>query len=768
MPLVNKLITGYSSGLTQNKKPFLLPDQAWQTLENGYVWRERVRKREGTKLLGRLRRDLAGSSLGVTPAGPDFINFANVLTTIGIAGEPDAELEPGSLLITIVAPDAATFTDNGDGTLAVTGAGVAAGSYVNYATGEVNLQFAGALTGGAAITATTLHYYPSLPVMGILEREVAAINDEQTIWFDTKYAYIYSGTNFDEFITGTTWSSTNSDFFQGFNYRGVNPGDRLLFVTNFVSTAANPMRYTDGITWTTFAPLVAAADTLYSARILVAYYGRLVALNVWEGTTAGGAAAATNLFNRCRFSQVGSPLDVDAFRTDIFGRGGYLDAPTNEAIIGATFIKNTLVVTFERTTWQLRYVGEYGMPFVWERISADFGSESTFSSVLFDNHMLAVGDKAIIAANGAGVDRIDLDIPDLAYLIKNENDGVKRVFGIRDYQKELVYWNYPDANTQAAPGVNTIFPNKVLLYNYRNGTWATFRDNVTALGRYQLQTGITWGSTDVFWDDENVFWDDVDTQALFPSITCGNQQGFVSLYAYQTSDDPTLTIRAIDLTVSPIVITSPDHNLQPGELILISDLAFIDSSTSAPLATDLNDQIYRVTQIDADTFSISKWNTTLSQYASNFSFTPTGGGSTLYVGGGRITLLSRLNVKTKDFNLFQDKGLQTKLSHIDFLVETTPNAAMSVILYLNSSPTVMGNMLVGNQTVSTAANPSFYPPSNTSDYAWFSFYATIVGQYFNINITYDDTLMNTLSTHQQKWVLLAINAAVRPGGDMTR
>ena len=766
MPLIPKFITGIATGLTKNKKPFLIPDQAWQTLENAIVYRERVLKRKGVKFIGRLRRDLAGGALGITPVGPTFINFPNLLTTAGVAGEPNAQIQPGFLMITIVAPDAATFTDNGDGTFAVTGAGVSAGSFVNYATGEVNLVFSGALVGGAAITATVLNYFPGLPVMGIPLREIAAINDEETIWFDTKYAYKWNGTFFDEVLTGTTWASTDSDFFQAFNYRGAAPQDRLFFETNFINTAANPMRYYDGATWTTFAPLVAAADTLFTCRILVAYYGRLLALNCWEGATAAGPAAAVNISNRCRFSQIGSPIQADAFQTDIFGKGGLIDAPTNEAIIGAMFDKNTLVVTFEQTTWQLRYVGEYGLPFIWERVSSDYGSESTFSTVLFENYMLAVGDKAVIAANGIGVDRIDLEIPDQVFEIQNKENGVKRVHGQRDYKNEFIYWCFPDSNTQAAPGVNTKFPNRVLIYNYRNKTWGVFRDNVTAFGLFQITPGVTWDDLTVTWDDEFVLWDSGANQTLFPAIVAGNQQGYVFLYNWQTPDEKTLTIQDINITVVPIVITSPDHNLEDDEVIRITGLNFLNAAGTAILPTDLNDKLYGIQVLTKDTFSIKKWNFPANQYQDNFTFTPVT--TAMYVGGGEITLFPRLNVQTKDFSLFQDKGLQTKISHIDFLMEVTPSTAMSVNLFINSSIAVGGNVQVGNKNMVTSPTNTFYPPNSTSDYAWYSFYATTVGQFFNINITYNDALMNTYSTHQQNWTLLGINAWCRPGGGLTQ
>lgn len=829
MPLIPKTIMGIDAGLTRNKKPAFIPDKAWQTLENAYVWRDRCIKRKGLKLLGRLRRAISMASIGTSGASPWTVNIfsgAGLVGTItgaskavnceitspnhnlpngasivisGVVGmtqlngntytitvvdannftigvdsttygayvsggswvdaiEVNEELQPGSVTITI---GAIVFTDNGNGTLSSVTPGNS--GHISYITGIAVLTH----TAGAGVaTTTSFHYYPSLPVMGIPQREIAAINDEQTIWFDEKYAYVWNGASFDEFISGTTWASTNSDFFWAFNYRGTNPQDRLFFVTNFISNASNPMRYTDGITWTTFAPLVSASTTLFSARILVAYYGRLLALNVYEGLTATGPGGAVNIFNRCRFSQLGSPIQSDAWQSDIFGKGGFIDAPTNEAITGATFIKNTLVVDFERTTWQLRYVGEYGLPFIWERISADFGSESTFSGVLFDNHRLAVGDKAITGANGVGVDRIDLAIPDQVFSIQNVENGVKRVFGVRDYRNELVYWNYPDGNTQAVPGVDLVFPNKVLLYNYRNNTWAIFRDSITAFGTFQLDPEITWDSTDIFWDDEEITWDGLqgEEEALDPEITAGNQQGFIFLYNYQTPDEASLSITGIDLSANPIVVTCPNHNLQTGEVIYIQGMNFLNNSTFVPFDPGLNNAIYAVQPLTVNTFSLLKYNFTTKSYSNNF-FTPIS--TALYVGGGTIALFPRLNIIGKDFSLFAERGLQTKVSHIDFLVEVTPTTAMTVNLLINATRNVIGNVKVGNTSMSTSPTPPFYPPSQSSDYAWYSFYATTVGQFFSINITYDDGLMNTLSTHNETWGLLGINAWVRPGGGMT-
>ncbi len=758
-----------NAGLNNYNKPFLQPEQAFTTLENAYVYRGRVKKREGIQVLGRLARYLTGQALGNTPVAVSNLTITNLFNTLGITGE-NPEVFPDSnppFKITIAAPDTATFTDNGDGTLAVTGIG-AAGSYIEYATGKVYLNFSVPTTGGAAIT-LDLGYYPGLPIMGIETQETANINNETTLWFDTKYCYIHNGSTFTEntYTPAVTWNGTDADFFWSTNYRGSDPSIRLFFITNFVNTAANPIRYNDGANWADFKPAVDATNFLVQAKILIPYYGRLLALNVWEGTDYT-PTFSKNIYNRCRFSQLGDPTAADAWRSDQFGKGGFIDAPTNEAIISAIFFKNTLIVFFEKTTWQLRYVGEYGLPFIWERISSDFGSESKLSCILFDDGVAAVGNRAIISANSVNVSRIDLKIPNQVFGFKNSSSGFERVIGIRDYGKELVFWTYVDGNT------GTKFPNRVLVYNYRNQSYAIFRDSITMFGTFQPPTGITWDSLTTYWNQENVTWDDDFIQAETEAIVSGNQQGFSHGYMYffssivtsdnylgnDTLEDPSLSITAIDIS-GPIQITVKNHNLEDLDIIYITNLMFIDSTTHLPIANTINDNIYQVQVIDVDTLLLGKWSTADNTYITNFTYTPTSGA--IYVGGGLIALFPKLNVSTKDFNPFQQKGMQLKLSYIDFLMDNSPSS-FDVNLYINSSIAFRGNMIIGNSPVETNLPSPYYV--NNSEYAWHRFFATLVGQYIRVSMTYNDPLMNTLNTHKYNWELNAMILYTRMGGKL--
>jgi hypothetical protein len=774
--LIPYYVTAYDKGLINNVKPAWIPDEAFSTLENAFCFRGRILKREGLQLLGRLRRVFTGVSIGNSGASPWTFNLFAVAVIVPPITDTNKELEPGSVIITIQAGPDIVFTDQGNGTLTSPTPGNS--GIINYITGDITLTH----TAGAGVaTIASFNYFPSLPVMGIWRQETQLLNDDPTLWFDQKYAYVRQALGFNEYAPGTTWNGSDSDFFWGFNYRGANPFDKLFFVTNFFidvsAPAADPIRYTlappAAPAWTALTPLaITATDSLYQARLIIAYYNRLLLLNTWEGKTADGVAGAKNYQNRCRFcARFESPIDPASWATDVFGKGGVIDAPTNEQIVSCMFVKNTLIVQFEQTTWQLTYIGEYGLPFLWERVSADFGSESTFSSVLYENQMLSIGDKAITASNAIGSERIDLEIPDQVFNFKNTNFGVKRVWGVRDYQKEVIYWNYPDAQTAASGTEALIFPNKVLLYNYRNNTWAIFRDSVTAFGTYQLEDDdtATWDSIVITWDDNDETWGDITGDSRFPAIVSGNQQGFVHAYAYIDPDQPSLTIEAIDLTVSPISIKSVNHNLQPSEVIQLSGLIFMAGTPLAPVSTNLNGMIFGVKIVDKDNFTLMKWDFNLNQYVQNqadWTPTVTPVSTATYVGGGEITLYPKLNVETKDINVFQDKGLQTKLSYIDFLCQPSKNGVFSVELDINASQglnsAAIGNLDEGNQNVSIDPNPDFY--TTTSDYAWFRFFATLSCQFFRIGMTYNEALMNTALTHITPFTLYGITAYVRPGG----
>lgn len=667
-------ISGMSTGLVQSRQNFILPNDAYPVLENAFVWRERIKRKQGYELLGRLRRVFTGESLGNSVAGTWAFN---IYTLVGIAPETHAEIEAGSVVITL---GATTFTDDGNGILVRSPAG--ADGTINYQTGAVSLP---GITGGIPST-INFNYFPGLPVMGLCLEELNAINAERTIAFDQVYAYRFQGTGWQEFITGTTWTGSNSEFFWSTNYWVDTANRKIFWVTNF----NDPIRYTNGVAWADFAPVInAAGDTLNNALVMLPFRGRMVVGNTVE--TDGVHP------QRIRWAAIGTPFDTsgtitvntnpNAWRDDIRGQGGFLDIPTTEDIISFGFVRDNLVVFCERSTWQLRYTGRSIAPFQIERVNSELGSESTFSSVQFDTSLVGIGDKGIVECDSFKSERIDIKIPDLVFSFNNLNEGVKRVHGVRDFIQQLAYWTYPFRPDEAPYQIT--YPNRRLVYNYENDSWAIFTDSLTTLGTFQPQTGKKWQdfpgpSPTHQWAAQNITW--VQRQALQPLIIGGNQQGFVELLDSQSSNDVSLAITGITGSLPTVVITSYDHNLITNDVIQITNIAPTDPFFA------LNGNIYGVAEvIDANSFKIMSYNPLNGQFSTPVVIT-----DGTYFSAGRIAIRDNFSIVSKKFN-FAEEGQNIQMGYIDVLMDTTTEGAITCNVYLNYNDDEPINRIPQNQ-----------------------------------------------------------------------
>lgn len=89
-------ISKYETGLVQNRENFLLPNDAYPILSNAYVWRERIKRKQGYQLLGRLQRNFLGYSEG--PSQASVWSF-NLLSISGFVFAADNE-NPGNITTT--------------------------------------------------------------------------------------------------------------------------------------------------------------------------------------------------------------------------------------------------------------------------------------------------------------------------------------------------------------------------------------------------------------------------------------------------------------------------------------------------------------------------------------------------------------------------------------------------------------------------------------------------------------------------------------------
>lgn len=617
------------TGLQTDVKPFMISDDAYAFLQNAYVFRGRLRKRVGAKLLpngdpadqllSRLRIALAGgAAVGITDAGGNATG-----TVPGTVFKVGQLFSIGTALYTVIT---AGVTQPMLQTVATATA--------TYSTTNGVYNFIG------APALTQIFFYPAEPVMGLITREIDSVNDNEVIAFDTQFAYRRSGGAWVRSTGGSdTWTATDVNFFWGTNYRGALSSDFIFFVTN--NFPADGIRYFDGTTWTTLAPTVSAGVTMSTALILLPFKDRLIALNTVEN--------GVRFPNRCRFSINGTPLTAGTSWLQTGGNAGFIEAPTRESIVSAQFLKDRLIVFFEASTWELVYISNQKIPFVWQKINTELGAESTFSEVPFDKVVLGVGNVGIHACTGASVERIDQKIPQEIFDIHNQDNGPERVYGIRDYYLETVYWSYPDQSVQNG------YPNKMLVYNYANGSWAINDDSITCFGYWQAEDDITWENSPEPWELNNSRWNAGAQQALVPFVIAGNQEGWTFIFDSDLSrNSPSLQITNIDTTDNQLTII--DHNLADGDYILIENLVALD-----PLE-ELNDDIFQVVFIDNNTVQLVDG--------------PVLTGS--YLGGGTATRVSVIDIWTKDYNFFSKEGYTFAVNQVDFYVDRTESGEITV------------------------------------------------------------------------------------------
>jgi hypothetical protein len=440
------------------------------------------------------------------------------------------------------------------------------------------------------------------------------------------------------------------------------------------SGARDGIRWYDGTGWANFAPPLSGAginpaapvaypDILQGALMLFAYKGRLVALNTFEGQPG---VAPTNFAQRARYSQAGNVFYAPPFPTggvtqalgnewyESPGLGGAEDAPTSEVIVSAEFIKDVLVVYFERSTYKLVGSNNSARPFQWEKINTEIGAESTFSVVPFDKEILSIGSNGVYECDSINIDRVDQKIPDQVFNFSQENNGIARIHGIRDYYTQFCYWTYVDGSQNSDGDFTTVpvFPNSLLVYNYVDSSWATFENYFTCFGYYQTYTNLTWGNCTRTWDQMTVPWNSATGQTQFPEVIAGNQQGFV-VYVNLVSasnnepqgNDVSLVIQNIT-SANPSVFTSPNHNIDTGAYVLI---------TGTGIAA-LDGNIFLANPITSDTFYL---------YDSNLLQVSVSG----YTFGGFIQTVENFEIQTKKFTPFIESGQKMRVGYVDIFLE---------------------------------------------------------------------------------------------------
>jgi len=729
------LIAPIKTGLVTDVKAWQIPEDAFARLNNAYVHKGIVRKRFGSTLMGASSTssmlDQLNSrfrvNLGATSGGG-----VKVDTVPGAIFEIGQMFSIGTEIFNVVE----TGTP---GVMISSGTGVSVGSY-NTTNGDYSFS------GVAA--ATDIYFYPAQPVMGLSHFEENKVASNPTYGFDTQFIYRFDGTSWDR-DGSVTLTGSNSEFFWTANWTGRTLDETALFITNFNSTVGTPGGDDDPLycyrnsTWTQFRPVFEVAANVVdkyvqTAKIILPFKDRLILLNTIERDVTAGTNAEH--VNRCRFSHNGTPFPADVpdnvasavsnawlegSQTWTIGGttrrsdgAGFIDAPTEEEIESAEFIKDRLIVYFERSTWELAYTGNQVQPFLWQKINTELGSKSLKAPVPFDKAIFTVGRTAIHGCSGTNVTKINEEISDQIFEFRNSNEGLARICGIRDYFTEVVYWSFTSINADER---SNIFPDKVLIYNYIGDAWGIADDTITAFGYYEEQGGLTWEDSPFTWEQANFTWDSATNQTKYRQIIAGNQQGFVFICdAGVSTNEGNLQITNLEYAGADLHCTIINHTLNDNDFIRLID----------PIGVSLTGTgIYRIAIVDSNTLKLLE-----------VAMTGT------YTGGGRAARVSKIDILSKQWNFYIDKGKNFYLAKIDFAVQRTDSGELTVDYFPSATSLSMienaqiNDCIMGDNTLQTYPF-DLYPLEQVQSRLWHPVYFQTDGECVQIRIFLSDEQM---------------------------
>lgn len=482
MPYKPFLIAPYKTGLELGMPTWMIPKDAWTELSDAFLFRGIVRKRNGYSQFARLPHLVEGEVIG-TGDGTET-TFTNTISKTPIV--------PGSIVIETLDTSSMTMTvtDDGDGGLEGDGDGT-----INYSTGEISVTFNAAVKNNEDILAT-YEFYAGLPVMGLWNYTNAG-GSESLMAFDTKRAFVYDDANevFVDITGGVDkFTGSESDFFWVCNWQNV----------AYIANGKDQLYTYDGVTFAAFdIDLGTGPNDVGFSKMIFSYKGYLILLHTQEFGTLQP--------QRMRWS---NPADPNTWSPN-----DYADADTPEFIVGAAYLRNDIIVFFDRSIWVIKFTGDSRMPFRWQRLVGQDGGIAQMAVIDMSDEIIAMGPTSLIGCDGNKVYPISEQIPEFMYEV-NQELIIRAYAGVNE-ELTLIMISYPEA------GVD--YNNKSLMINYQDFSYSKANFGFTCWGYYSVQDpDISWdGAGEVTWSELERVWDERSAQAGFPLQIFGDINGYI-------------------------------------------------------------------------------------------------------------------------------------------------------------------------------------------------------------------------------------------------
>jgi hypothetical protein len=226
--------------------------------------------------------------------------------------------------------------------------------------------------------------------------------------------------------------------------------------------------------------------------------------------------SGTDYLQRARYSSI---KDFQSWPTNNFK-----DAPTSDTIVTAGIVNGIIYVWFEKSTWRFRYMADSANPYEWERVSEDEGAVARMSLVTHEQFQTAIGTTRVQACDGVSVKAADVSNPDI--VLGWTQDSLSYCQGLLFKDERHIWEGYASFDASANADGNT-YPDKVLGINYEDGSMFTYDLPVHCFGVSAVESSLTWNDVTDAWEDIDWAWNAGQAESGFPMALMGSQDGKV-------------------------------------------------------------------------------------------------------------------------------------------------------------------------------------------------------------------------------------------------
>lgn len=538
MPFEPYPLFGFKSGLRTDREPWLIPEEAFEELENAHLYRGRLEKRPLARLFTKLGTKVTAEALGTNAAGqlcgntsggsisgaPAVSNLAKLVNLPLVPPTTAPVDKPITLVLPpyqfrVVGPELATnvYALEWFAGTALTQPYTAK---INVATGAWYVQLTAADAFTVSACTATYEFYRGLPPMLITEWVNPGGNRELVVC-DTKRLFVWNATRnrFDDKLstvatlaTDDVWSGSSTDFFSA---APVDDGSsRKLVIVNGVNL---PKKW-DG---TALANMGVSAQ-FTAAHMVFAQYGYVIYL----APTVGGTV------NRQR------AMWSDQLVTETVQAASYAVAYTGERFITAAMVNDEILVFFDRSIWKLRYTGDFRAPFEWVHIAGGVFDRADTTGAVSRTGIVALHDRAVVLgphgvsqANGVGAADAAPQVPDLMSRFLDPQK-LSTSYGVAFDQERELWFSVVSGQSSSSE------PDKTLVVNLETGAVSFYSWGFRIFGLFRRQEAVPawdavpWATTLM----KNVTVVPSQSQGLagFPTILAGTLDG--SLYEVPGGD----------------------------------------------------------------------------------------------------------------------------------------------------------------------------------------------------------------------------------------